>query len=146
MMKLPMNTQQWYETLNKPFWAPHQSVFGQVWSILYVIIFAVNIYVLVRFFQGDLDWKIGLPFWINLALNFVFTPVQFGLRNNFLAMLVIYGVLATIVWSMIAIWPQAKFISISYLPYLVWVAIATVLQTSIWWLNRSLLVRPAYTF
>lgn len=131
-----MNTQQWYETLTKPSWAPDQSVFGQVWSVLYVIIFAVNIYVLVRVFQGDLDWKIGLPFWINLALNFAFTPVQFGLRNNFLAMIIIYGILMTIAWSMIAIWPHAKFVSISFVPYLLWVAIATALQTSIWSLNR----------
>ena len=131
-----MDTNQWYQQLNKPDWSPDQSVFGRVWSVLYVIIFAVNAFVLVRIIQGELDWRVGLPFWLNLALNFLFTPVQFGLRNNFWAMIIIYGVLATIVWSMIAIWPHAKLVTLAYAPYLLWVAIATVLQTSIWWLDR----------
>ena len=77
-----------------------------------------------------------LAFWINLFFNLIFTPVQFGLKNNFLAMVVIYLILLTVAWAMFIIWPYSKFTSLAYLPYLIWVSIATVLQTQIWLLNR----------
>jgi len=126
----------WYSTLKKPSWAPVETVFGQVWSVLYVIIFAVNIFVLSQVVTGKLSWKVGLPFWINLAANFAFTPLQFGLRNNFLALFDIIIILLTIVWAMAAIWPTHKGVALAYSPYLLWVSIATVLQASITWLNK----------
>jgi len=44
-------------------------------------------------------------------------------------------VLATIVWSMIAVWPHARWVAVAQVPYLVWVGIATVLQLSITAMN-----------
>lgn len=126
----------WYQSLKKPSWAPPESLFGQVWSVLYLIIFAVNIYVLTMVVSGKIDWKIGLPFWVNLALNIIYTPLQFGLKNNYLALVDILLVLATIIWAIVAIWPSSKLVSAVYLPYLIWVLIASALQISITWLNR----------
>lgn len=126
-----MDSQQWYRALNKPSWSPHESVFGQVWSVIYPIIFAVNIYVFAIFIQGKISVWTALPFWLNLFFNLIFTPIQFGLRNNLLAAIDIMLVLGTIVWSMTAIWPVNKFVAVAFVPYLVWVSIATVLQISI---------------
>ncbi|MCW1908393.1 MAG: tryptophan-rich sensory protein [Candidatus Saccharibacteria bacterium] len=126
-----MDTTGWYRSLNKPSWAPQESVFGTVWSILYPIIFAVNIYVAYLFFKDRIGLAVALPFWLNLLFNIAFTPIQFGLRNNWLAMLDIYLVLATIIWAQFAIWPVSKLIAIAYVPYLIWVCIATTLQTYI---------------
>lgn len=126
-----MDTQDWYKQLEKPSWAPDESVFGQVWSVLYPIIFAVNIYIIVLLAQGKISLWIALPFWLNLFFNLIFSPIQFGLRNNLLAAIDIVLVLTTIVWSMVAIWQVNKFIAIAFVPYLIWVAIATVLQISI---------------
>jgi tryptophan-rich sensory protein len=58
-------------------------------------------------------------------------PVQFVLKNNALAFVVILLVLITIVWAMVAIWPHAKVVSFAFVPYLIWVSIATALQLSI---------------
>jgi len=77
-----------------------------------------------------------VPILLNVAANVAFTPIQFGLRNLWLAELDIIIVLATIVWSMIAIWPHARWASVALTPYLVWVTIATALHSSITWLNR----------
>ncbi|NDG30116.1 tryptophan-rich sensory protein, partial [bacterium] len=63
--------------------------------------------------------------------NVIFTPLQFGLRNNTLAAIDIYLLLATIAWAIIAIWPVSKITAIAFIPYLIWVAIATALQTYI---------------
>lgn len=130
------NTPNWYQELNKPSWAPDPSLFGQVWGVLYPIIFAVNGYILVLLSQGKITWVVALPFWLNLFFNVLFTPIQFGLRNNLLALIDLIFILVTIVWAMIAIWPHAKWVSIAFVPYLIWVSIAGVLQASIFWLNR----------
>jgi benzodiazapine receptor len=121
----------WYQNLNKPSWAPQESVFGTVWSILYPIIFVVNGYVIYLYAQGKIGLLVALPFWLNLLFNIIFTPIQFGLKNNFLAFIDITLVLMTIIWAMIAIWPNAKIVTIAFVPYLIWVSIATALQLSI---------------
>lgn len=130
-----MDAQSWYNALNKPSWAPDEKVFGQVWSVLYPIIFAVNIYVIILLIQDKITYRTALPFWLNLIFNLAFSPIQFGLKNNTLALIDICLVLSSIIWSMVAIWPINKFLALAFLPYLVWVSIASVLQIAIWLKN-----------
>jgi tryptophan-rich sensory protein len=52
-----------------------------------------------------------------------------------LAMIDIFLVLATLIWSMISIYRYEKWITYIQIPYLLWVSFATVLQVSITWLN-----------
>lgn len=126
----------WYDTIVKPSWAPAAGVYGIVWSILYPIIFIAYGYVALRVLRGDVPWTVLIPVGINLAANFAFTPLQFGLQSLPLATIDIVIVLATIVWSMIVIWPHSRWVVIALVPYLVWVSIATTLQVNIWLLNR----------
>jgi tryptophan-rich sensory protein len=130
-----METISWYSTLIKPSWAPPAAVFGPVWSILYLIIFVSFGTVFMLAFKRAIPWLVALPFGINLIANFAFTPIQFQLRNNVLASVDIIIVLATIVWSMIAIYPHARWIAYAQVPYLLWVSFATVLQLTITYLN-----------
>lgn len=130
------NTTDWYHSLQKPSWAPADNIFGIVWGILYPIIIIVNVYVLMLFIQHKIDWRVASIFWLNLIFNLIFTPIQFGLKNNFLALIDIILVLVTIIWAIVAIWPHNRWLSIAFVPYLIWVSIATVLQFSITRLNR----------
>jgi tryptophan-rich sensory protein len=126
----------WYEQLAKPSWAPPASLFGTVWSILYPIIIVTFGYVIYRVVRGDIPTSVLVPIVINIVANVAFTPIQFGLRNLVLAEIDIIIVLVTIVWSMVVIWPYAPIAALALAPYLVWVSIATVLQTGITYLNR----------
>lgn len=130
------NSSGWYSQLKKPSWAPAESVFGYVWPPLYIIIIVVNIFILKMLSSKQIGLAVALPFWLNILFNLIYTPIQFGLRNNYLASIDIALVLATIVWAMIAIWPQSKLLSLAFTPYLIWVSIATVLQLNITFLNR----------
>lgn len=125
----------WYEALAKPSWAPQPMVFGMVWSVLYPVIFLAFGYVVVRVAQGQMPAALLLPIGLNLAANFAFTPIQFGMRDLALASADILLVLATTVWCIAAIWPHAPVAAVALVPYLVWVTIATVLQLSIAWMN-----------
>lgn len=130
------STTDWYHSLQKPSWAPADNVFGIVWGILYPIILFVNICVLVLVVRHKVSWRVGLPFWANLVFNLLFTPIQFGLRNNSLATIDILLILVTIIWAMVSIWPHNHWLTLAFVPYLIWVSIATFLQISITLLNR----------
>lgn len=128
-----MNT--WYQQLIRPEWAPPAWLFGPVWTFLYVIIAITYAYSAKLFFTGKISFWVFAPFILNLIFNFAFTPIQFGLKNNFLAAVDILLVLGTLIWLIIAIYPHAKWISYANLPYLGWVLFATVLQLTITYLN-----------
>jgi len=125
----------WYGQLLKPEWAPPAWLFGPVWSVLYIIIAISFGAVLLMAFRKKIPFLIALPFIINLVANAAFSPLQFWLRSNPLALLDILVVLGTIIWGMKAIWPHAKWIAYAQIPYLLWVSFATTLQITITWMN-----------
>jgi translocator protein len=134
-----MNTYNWYSQLIKPTWAPPSSVFGPVWTVLYVIIAISYGTIFYRAFTGKLAWIVALPFALNLIFNLAFTPIQFGLKNNLLASVDILLVLGTLVWALYAVWhasPELRWIVYANIPYLLWGTFATVLQLTITYLNR----------
>ena len=131
-----MTNYNWYSQLIKPVWAPPSWLFGPVWTFLYLLIAVSFGKVFLMFFQKKVPLIIILPFILNLIFNLAFTPLQFGLKNNFLATIDILLVLATLIWAMIAIYPYARWLTFIQLPYLFWVSFATILQLTITYLNK----------
>lgn len=131
-----MNTYNWYSQLIKPTWSPPSWLFGPVWSFLYILIAISFGKVFIMTWQKQIPFIIALPFFLNLIFNFCFTPLQFGLKNNFLSAIDIVLVLVTLIWAMIAIYPYVKWITYIQIPYLLWVSFATILQLTITYLNR----------
>lgn len=130
------NAYDWYKTLIKPTWAPPSWLFGPVWTVLYIIIAGSFGYVGYLFLTKRIPFMVILPFLLNLLFNFIFTPIQFGLQNNYLAALDILLVLVSLAWALLAIYPYAAWVSFVNLPYLAWVCFATVLQLTVTYLNR----------
>ncbi len=131
-----MNTYNWYAQLIKPVWAPPSWLFGPVWSVLYILIAISFGKVFWMFYKKEISFVVVLPFILNILFNVIFTPIQFGLKNNLLATVDILLVLGTLVWAIISIFPFARWISYVQIPYLLWVSFATVLQITITYLNR----------
>jgi len=88
------------------------------------------------FATAQISWLVLLPFVLNLVFNATFTPVQFKLRNNVLALVDIVLVLFTLIWALVSIYPFAPWITWVNILYLLWVGFATALQSNITWLNR----------
>jgi len=132
-----MQNYEWYQKLLKPSWAPPSRVFGPVWTFLYVLIAISFGFVFYQAAVGQLSFWIVLPFSLNLIFNFAFTPIQFGLKNNALAATDVILVLVTLVFALSAIFPAAPWVVYINIPYLLWVAFATVLQLTITKLNRK---------
>jgi tryptophan-rich sensory protein len=126
----------WYASLNKPPFSPPNWIFAPVWTTLYLLM-GIALYLI---------WKKGLKtkkvrdavyvFVIQLVLNAAWSPIFFGAHNILLALLII-----VIVWIYIlkTIRLFAKINNTaSYLlyPYLAWVSFATILNFSVWFLNK----------
>lgn len=127
--------QEYYESLIQPWFAPPSEAFGIAWSILYPIIFVSFAYVFYLAYKQEIPTRVVVPFILNLVFNALFSPVQFGLQNNFLALIVILLVVITLIWAMKEIYSHKAFLMYVQIPYLLWVLFATILQFSITYLN-----------
>lgn len=134
-----MNTYNWYSTLIKPTWAPPSWLFGPVWTFLYAVIAISFGTVFYKAFTKQIPFFVAVPFALNLLFNFIFTPIQFGLRNNLLAAVDILLVGGTLVWAMYSVWyhaPNIRWVVYANIPYLLWGTFATVLQLTVTYLNK----------
>jgi len=131
-----METYDWYSQIIKPSWSPPPWLFGPAWTFLYALIIISFGKVFLMGWQKQIAFIIILPFILNLIFNFAFTPLQFGLKNNFLAAIDILLVLGTLIWAMSAIYPHVRWITYIQIPYLLWVSFATALQLTITYLNK----------
>jgi len=134
-----MNEPTQYAQFIKPSWSPPAWLFGPVWSVLYAIIAFSFGTVFYKAFTKQIPWMVALPFVLNLFFNFIFTPIQFGLKNNLLASLDILFIVGTLLWAFYAIWnnaPQLRWVIYVNIPYLLWGTFATCLQLTITYLNK----------
>lgn len=125
----------WYATLNKPFFAPPNWIFGPVWTLLYFLMGAA-FYLIWK--QGWKKKKIstaGKYFLAQLGLNFVWSPVFFGLRTPLLGLIVIVAMWVLIVMTIKKFYSLSKLAFYLLVPYVVWVSFATMLNAAIVVLN-----------
>lgn len=122
---------EWYDGLAKPPFNPPDWVFGPVWTILYVL-------VAVAGWRVWLERRTGgamTAWWLQLGLNFLWTPVFFTLESIGGALIVIVALLATIVVFIALAWNRDRIAAWLFVPYAAWVAFATLLNASILALN-----------
>ena len=129
------NAPNWYATLKKPFFAPPSWIFGPVWTALYVLIGIAFVRTVQLWRQEQLSTQFLGIFVLNLLANLAFSPLQFGLQSNLLALIDILVVLGTLFYLIWQTRGQQQLIFYLLLPYLIWVAFATILQVSITVLN-----------
>jgi translocator protein len=127
----------WFLTLEKPSFNPPSWVFGPVWTMLYILMGVAAGWVWGCYSQYPETVKRALLFFgIQLALNALWSVLFFGMRNPLLALVDIVILLFLIFETFLQfrrINPNASYL---LLPYFAWVLFATVLNASIWWLNR----------
>ena len=126
-----MDNKQWYSKLNKPKWSPPSYLFGIVWPILYVLIIISFGFVFINIYRGNIPFVIVLPFILNIIFNILFSPIQWGLKNNVLATIDILLMLITLIWIMVSIYTYYQWITYIQIPYLLWTSFALVLQFEI---------------
>lgn len=127
----------WYPTLVKPSFNPPKLVFAPVWTILYIMMGVAGGMVWNRLEKDPENVKKAFTFFIiQLALNAAWSVIFFYLHNPFLALLEIILFWLIIFETYTQFKKIDKTAGLLLIPYLAWVSFATVLNASIWWLNR----------
>lgn len=127
----------WYPTIEKPSFNPPNWIFAPVWTALYVMmgIAAGLVWNLIEIKREEVRSAL-IFFAIQLALNSLWSFLFFGLKNPLLAFIEII-----ILWLMIyetynKFNKLNKIAGYLFIPYILWVSFATILNGSIWWLNQ----------
>ena len=121
----------WYERLRKPSFNPPNWIFPPVWTALYILIAVAGWRVFLRDPQGPafILWVVAL------ALNFLWSPVFFGLQKPAAALAVVLALLAVTIAFIAVAWPVDVVAAALFVPYAAWVAFASTLNTAIVRLN-----------
>lgn len=129
---------EFYTALSRPSWAPPPSVFGPVWTVLYILM-AIAAWLVwkERGFSGARGPLI--LFAVQLALNALWSWLFFAWQRGGLAELEIAVLLVFIVLTLIAFWRVQPLAGALMLPYLVWVCYATALTFSLVQRNPAVL-------
>ena len=124
----------WYRSLKKPGFTPPDWVFPVVWTTLYVLIAIAGARV-ANMPQAGL----ALALWaLQVALNAIWTPIFFGLKKVRLALVVVSLLWLSVAFGMLALFQIDKLAGLMFVPYLIWVSIATALNLRVMQLNPEL--------
>jgi tryptophan-rich sensory protein len=129
------NIPTWYAGLTKPEFTPPNWAFPAAWTVLYLMMAAALWRVLSRPAQTPgLSGAIAAYF-VQLALNALWSWVFFAYRSPLSGLAVIVLLLAAILETIRRFAPLDRSAAWLLAPYLAWVLYATALNLAIWRLN-----------
>jgi tryptophan-rich sensory protein len=127
----------WFADLRKPEFNPPNWVFAPVWTALYVLIAIAG-------------WRLGsrrtgIPaaslamglWWVQLGINFLWSPVFFAAHRIDIALVVITVLLLSIVAFLATAWSRDRIAALLFAPYAMWVVFATALNAAFYSMNGA---------
>jgi tryptophan-rich sensory protein len=127
-----------YTQLVRPEWAPPSSVFGPVWTVLY----------LLMGIAAWLAWRVAgfraartalTLFLVQLVVNALWSWLFFAWHRGAGAFADIVLLWLLIVATVIGFWRVRALAGVLLLPYLAWVSFASALNFAVWQLNPQVL-------
>jgi tryptophan-rich sensory protein len=124
----------WYAGLKKPFFNPPNQVFGPVWSLLYTLM-AISLFLVIRKPYPGKQVILRI-FFLQLLANTLWSFFFFYFHFFIVSILDILFLLLLLFSYFRRVRRVNRFAAYCFLPYICWVSFATVLNISLWWLNR----------
>lgn len=122
----------WYQFLEKPALTPPDWVFGPVWTLLYLLM-GIALYLVWEKKKNQVRKKALIFFFIQLALNVLWSLLFFGARQPIFGLLEIFGLWGSIVLTIFFFSRVSRLAARLLLPYLAWTSFAA-------WLNWQIVV------
>ncbi|XP_011346820.2 translocator protein, partial [Ooceraea biroi] len=132
------NLKPWYESLKKPAWTPPNWLFGPVWTAAYFSI-GYSSYVVWR--DGGGFAGAAVPFSIygvNLALNWLWTPIFFGAHKINWALYDIAALWISTIPVGVTFYQVNPIAGYFVIPYFAWTTFAAVLNYVIYRDNKQI--------
>ena len=125
----------WFKTLNKPWFNPPSWLFAPVWTILYIMM-GIAFYIIWNSHSKLEKRYTGYTYyWLQLGLNFLWSFLFFYYKRPDLALIDIILLFIMITSTIFSFRKISKTAAWLLAPYLCWVAFATALNFEIWRLN-----------
>jgi len=117
----------WYTSLNRAPWSPPNIAFPIVWSILYIMI-AVSGWLIFATDNSQLK-----RLWIiQLILNAIWSWLFFGQQWLLIGLIDIVALALCVLMMVVVSWrAKLKLVSLLLIPYLIWLLLASSLNTYI---------------
>lgn len=133
-----LNSQNFYKSLIKPEWSPPPYLFGIVWPVLYTFMGYAAYRIYEKKTENPVQAQKALAvFFLQYALNVIWSPIFFGANNIILSGFVIAFLLPCIVWNLTEFYTLDKTAGLLLIPYLSWVTLATLLMYNIVQMNYA---------
>jgi len=131
------NTQSAYAKLEKPKFSPPPALFPIVWTGLYAKMGLARYRVAEKADQTYAE-SAALPIYnVQLGLNLLWSFLFFKYELRGTALVEIMIMLGAILMTMYAFYEEDRLAGLMLTPYLGWVGFASVLNYSIWSLNKA---------
>ena len=127
------NGMQRNAALPQPALQPPPWVFVTAWTILYLLMGLGAGLVWNAVPRGKKDALI--PFYAQLVLNFLWSPLFFALELRLAAFFVLLGMFACAVWMTVAFYRVRKSAGLLQIPYLLWLCFAGYLNLAAYLIN-----------
>ena len=127
-----------YGQLVQPSWAPPASIFGPVWTILYVLM-GIAAWLVWRTGGFRANRSALTLFLVQLAVNGLWSWLFFAWHRGALAFADVMLLWLLIVATLASFWQAHPLAGVFLIPYLLWVSFAAALNFSVWQLNPQVL-------
>ena len=134
-----MNAPEFYTQLDRPGWAPPPSVFGPVWSVLYLLMGVALWLVWCERAAGRDTRTALLLFGAQLVVNALWSWLFFAWHQGALAFADVLLLVALVAATALAFWRIRPLAGVLLLPYLAWISFAMALTWAVWQRNPGLL-------
>jgi benzodiazapine receptor len=126
----------WYTALAKPSFNPPNWLFAPVWTILFILM-GISAYLVWRVGLSQPNVRIALIIFImQLILNAFWSVAFFGLRSPITGLIVIIILWIAILLTILSFTKVSIAAGILLIPYILWVSFASILNATIYVLNR----------
>lgn len=124
----------WYATLRKPSWNPPSWVFGPVWTTLYVLM-AIATWRVWRAESSNGARLVVRLYGAQLGLNALWSVLFFGLHRPGAALIDVVVLWLVLIRMLVRFRETDTLAGLLWIPYVLWVSFAAVLNAAIWELN-----------
>lgn len=132
---LTQNSMQNFQKLVKPAFSPPGWIFAPVWGVLYLFM-GIAAWLVWQSNAPQAEKKSALTAYIvQLVINFTWPLVFFTLELYGVAFFVILLLLLMVVYTTLKFYDINEIAGYLMVPYVIWLAFATILNLTIWLLN-----------
>ncbi len=125
----------WFSTLNKPSFNPPNYLFGPVWTTLYILM-GISLYLILQSPRTDSRNTALIIFAFQMVLNFSWSFLFFYFKWPGIAFMEIIVMWIAIIMMILTFYRISNTAAYLQIPYLMWVSFASILNGTIWYLNK----------